>query len=188
MKKYHKQKTNPPTISDGKVFRLVIFCITILLLLLIWSQHGRLSKLSKYGYLGLFIINFISSATVLVPFPGTASVFLGGAIWNPYLVGLISGIGASIGELFGYFVGYGGRGLTSQFEKNPWFAKVEQYFHKAGFMTTLVFSLLPLPIFDFIGVLAGALNYPIWKFTLATLIGRIIRNIFIAWSGAKIIP
>lgn len=179
-----KRKNNLP----AGLNRILVLAISILLILLIWSQHGRLSKLSKYGYLGLFIINFISSATVFLPFPGTASVFLGGAIWNPYLVGLISGIGASIGELFGYFVGYGGRGLTSQFERNQWFTKVEEYFHKTGFMTTLVFSLLPLPIFDFIGVLAGALNYPIWKFTLATLIGRIIRNVFIAWSGAKIIP
>lgn len=188
MKKYPKQKTDPSTIFDGKVFRLVIFCLTILLLLLIWSQHESLSKLSQYGYLGIFIINLISSATVLVPLPGTASVFLGGAIWNPYLVGLLSGIGASIGELSGYFVGYGGRGLTSQFEKTPWLTKVEQFFRKAGFITILIISLLPLPVFDFVGILAGTLNYPIWKYFLATVTGRIVRNIFIAWSGAIIIP
>jgi membrane protein DedA with SNARE-associated domain len=55
-------------------------------------------------------------------------------------------------------------------------------------MTTFAFSTLPLPVFDFIGIMAGVLDYPIWKFAAATLLGRIIRNFIIAWTGAKILP
>ena len=174
--------------SNEVLFRVIIFAVTAAFLILIWSKRGDLAHLSKLGYLGIFLINFISSATVLFPLPGVAAVFLGGAIWNPFWVGLSSGIGASLGELTGYLLGYGGRGLLKSWEKQKWVETVEHFFHRTGFMTTFIFSALPLPLFDIIGIIAGILNYPIWKFALATVLGRVLRNILIAWSGAKILP
>lgn len=172
--------------KDQKLFRLVVFGITILLLFFLWQERGLLERFSKFGYLGIFLVNFISSASVFFPMPGVASVFVGGAIWNPIIVGLISGLGASLGEVFGYLVGYGGRSLLGSIEKeNPWIKKIERIFQKMGFLTIFIFSILPMPLFDIIGLIAGGLNYPIWKFTMAVLCGRVIRNIIFAWTGAK---
>lgn len=168
---------------------MVVFAVTFLLLLLIWSQRKSLIQMPKYGYLGIFVVNFISSSSILLPLPGVASVFLGGALWNPILVGLASGIGATLGELFGFLLGYGGRGLLRTIEhENHWVKRVERFFHKTGFVTIFLFSLLPLPVFDFIGIMSGALNYPLLKFGMATFMGRVIRNILLAWTGAKILP
>jgi len=170
-------------------FRIIVFLVTLALLSIIWFMGRDLLKVRHYGYLGILIVNFISNATVLLPLPGVVTVLWGGAIWNPVAVGIISGIGATLGEVFSYLVGYGGRGLTGQLEdKNHWLNRVEKLFHKTGFFAVLIFSSLPLPVFDIIGVVAGALNYPLWKFALATLVGRILRNIVIAWTGAKILP
>lgn len=171
--------------TNESIFQVFTFIVSLLLLLIIWSQRYNLAHLSQFGYLGIFIINFVSSATVLFPVPGVASVFVGGAIWNPVLVGLVSGIGAALGEMLGYLLGYGGRGLLKSWEKKRWFSKTQYYFHKRGFLTVFVFAMIPLPFFDVIGLLAGALNYPIWKFGAATLVGRVLRNFLIAWTGAK---
>jgi len=173
--------------KDGLFSRALVLAVSAVLLYLIWVNREDLKNLSGYGYLGIFVINFISAATIFLPTPGTATVFLGGAVWNPLMVGIASGLGSGTGELFAYFLGFGGRGLLKTEEgKYKWIKKLEEIFKKSGFRTSFVFAILPLPIFDIIGVIAGAVNYPVWKFFLAVTSGRILRNIVFAVSGAKI--
>lgn len=168
---------------------LIILILSLLVIYLIYRFRHLLRGWRRWGYLGLFLVNLISSSTVFFPVPGVATVFLGGVIWNPLLVGIISGIGAGLGELSGYFLGFGGRGLASfkKREENHWSTRLERFFHKSGFITIFLFALLPLP-FDVVGMTAGVLNYPVWKFLLATILGRGIRNSVIAWTGAKVLP
>jgi uncharacterized membrane protein YdjX (TVP38/TMEM64 family) len=87
-------------------------------------------------------------------------------------------------------MGFGGRGIMSglSVDDGKRFRTVERWFKKGGFVFILVCAIIPMPFFDFVGIAAGAMNYPVWKFFLATLLGRIIRNIVIAWSGHRIIP
>ncbi|MHA2163037.1 MAG: hypothetical protein ACXABF_11495, partial [Candidatus Thorarchaeota archaeon] len=69
------------------------------------------------GYPGTFVVSFIGNATVLFPFPYFGVPFvLGGLLvpdatafaFDPWIVGLLSGVGAAIGEMTGYAIGYGG--------------------------------------------------------------------------------
>ena len=185
----NRRKTKKTILKDGLLFRLGILAVSLILLLLIWINREELVNLSRWGYLGIFIVNFVSNATVIFPVPGAASVFFGGAIWNPFVVGLFSGTGAAMGELFAYFIGFGSRGIfKNHIKKKPWIKNVEKYFQQSGFLTVLIFSALPLPVFDVIGLLAGSLNYPVVKFFLATLTGRILRNTIFAWMGARVLP
>lgn len=181
-----RQVNKKITIKDGLLFRLVILFVSVLLLYIIWIFKDELKNLSNYGYAGIFVVNFISASTIFLPLPGTASVFIGGAVWNPLIVGIVSGVGSAIGELFAYFLGYGGRGFLRSAEKNNgWVIKMEKYFHKSGFWTTFIFAALPLPVFDVIGVIAGAVNFPVGKFFMAMVIARILRNILFAFTGAR---
>ena len=158
--------------------RPAIFILTLLLLLALWSQRNSPLASTKFGYLGVFIVNFISSATVLLPLPGVASVFLAGSLWNPLLIGISAGLGATFGEFFAYLVGFGGRSfINKKIARHSSFEKIEYYFHKNGFITIVILAALPFPIFDIVGILAGTLNYPVWKFLLATAIGRVTRDI-----------
>jgi membrane protein DedA with SNARE-associated domain len=175
--------------TNSNSFRIVVFIITIILLVIVWKERELIENYSKLGYLGVFIVNFISNATIIFPLPGAASSFVAGSIWNPLLVGLFSGIGAALGELFGYFVGFGGRAFIVKTYKrnNKRLEKIEIFFRKHDFITIMVLAALPIPFFDFVGILAGALNYPVIKFLIATAIGRIARDIVFAWTGAKIL-
>src|SRR3970040_1522880 len=67
------------------------------------------SNLKSGGYAGVFLINLVGSASILLPSPAVASVFGGGALLDDILgvpafiwVGLIAGFGESIGEFSGY--------------------------------------------------------------------------------------
>jgi len=169
--------------------RIAVLAIAVTSVVLIWFFREKFLTLSRVGLLGIFFINFFASATILFPFPGVASVLIGGAVINPFAVGLISGLGAGTGELFGYFVGYGGRGLVRKsVKRDHWVRKLQFFFHSGGFVTILILSALPIPVFDFVGILAGTLSYPVGKYYLATIMGRSIRNIIIAWTGAKVLP
>jgi len=83
-------------IKDGFWFRVIILTVSVALLGVIFAYKDELHNLSNYGYAGIFVVNFISSATVLLPLPGTASVFIGGAVWNPVIVGIVSGLYSSL--------------------------------------------------------------------------------------------
>ncbi|MBI3955612.1 VTT domain-containing protein [Candidatus Gottesmanbacteria bacterium] len=172
-----------------RLIRIIILIVTLLIMFLIFSLRQSLINYTRYGLLGIFLINLFSSASVVFPVPGAASIFIGGALWGPLLVGLVSGIGTSIGELTGYMVGYGGSGIVSRTKnKIKIWITFKKIFHKHGFLTILIIAIIPLPIFDYMGILAGSMGYPIYKYYLATLIGRTIRNYIFAVAGARILP
>ncbi len=189
-KKSIRQPVKNKIHTQQKIHSVVIFIITLLLLFLAWHERRYIYRFEHLGYFGLFAFNVLANATVFLPIPGFVSAFIAGAIWNPFLVGLIAGVGSAIGELVGFFLGFGGRGLVNNSGKgkHEFVKKVEKWFRKSGFLTIFVAAALPDPLFDLVGILAGTLDYPIYKFFLATVLGRVIRNIIIAWSGAKIIP
>lgn len=178
----------PDRFFNSRIYYLLVILVTLSLIVLVWLNRDALSNLSRIGLFGIFAFNLLSYSTVFFPIPGVASVFFGGAIWNPFLVGIFSGIGASFGELFGYFLGFGSRGLVNKHgePKKVWMAAAENFLHRAAFPTILICAFLPLP-FDFLGFAAGLMGYPVQKFLVATLIGRVLRDIIIAITGAKVL-
>jgi len=70
--------------------------------------------IQTFEYLGVFIISFLGSASVLFPLPNFLIVFSSGAFLNPFLVAIVAGFGSAIGELTGYGVGYGGQKLVKK--------------------------------------------------------------------------
>lgn len=187
-----KTRRHPKKIKNynERIQRIIILVLTLIIAFLLWRGRHYYGRLQHLGYLGLFLVNILANATVFLPIPTFITVFVSGAIWNPVLVGLVSGIGSAIGELVGFFLGFGGRGFINSFE-NHHKAKIktlEKWFRRSGFLTIFFAAALPDPFFDLVGILAGTMNYSVVKFFLATIIGRSLRNIIIAWSGARIIP
>ena len=138
--------------------------------------------LIKYGYIGIFLISLIGSLTIFLPLPSAIFVFAAGAFLNPFLVGLFAGIGSAIGEFTGYALGLGGRKIMKKKWKKE-IKKIEGLFQKyGGFLVILIFAATPLPD-DITGIVAGILKYPVKKYFLASLIGKIILHLIIAYAG-----
>ena len=146
-----------------------------------------LNDLRSYGYAGLFVINLIGSASILLPSPAGASVVGGGAFLDDFLgvpaflwVGLVAGLGETIGELTGYAAGYGGRGMI---KKRKEYQRVQSWMQRRGFVTIFVLSAIPNPIFDIAGVAAGAVQMPIRRFLTAIFMGKVIKDTYLAALG-----
>ena len=146
-----------------------------------------ISHLKSYGYAGVFLINAIGAASILLPSPASASVFGGGAFLDDFLglpaffwVGLVAGLGESVGELSGYAVGYGGRIIV---EDRPQYKRIQGWMQRHAPITMFVMSIIPNPLFDLAGVAAGAVQMPLRRFFVAVLAGKVIKDWYLAALG-----
>lgn len=146
------------------------------------------SHLERYGYLGVFLIPFIGSASFILPMPGLAVIATGGALLPPVagvppwvIVGLLAGLGEALGELTGYAAGYGGRAVL---QHRRFMATIERWMHHQGSLVMFTMAAIPNPFFDVAGVIAGAVRMPLWKFFTAVLLGKVLKSIYIAGAGA----
>jgi membrane protein DedA with SNARE-associated domain len=138
--------------------------------------------LQSYGYVGAFLINLIASASIILPLPAAAFVFAFGAVSNPLLVGISSGVGATIGEITGSLIGLGGGRLIGKKWKGSLDSTSRLFKRYGGFFIIFAFSVTPLPD-DIAGIAAGVLKYPLKKFLVASLAGKVILNVALAYAG-----
>ncbi len=163
---------------------------------LIYGQHPeRLAELKNYVYLGAFLVSVIGNATIILP--GAVLVILtqiGVVLYpvtgpaGPILVGLAGGGGAAIGEITGYLAGFSGRGIV---EKVKIYDRLVAWVEKWGAVAIFFFSMVPL-VFDLVGITAGALRFPFWKFLFACWLGRTVLYLGIilgaAWGWKTVLP
>ena len=138
-----------------------------------------------WGYPGILLVNFIGAATIIFPLPAFAVVFLFGSILNPWLVGILAGIGATLGELTGYVLGKGGGYVLKkkQSRYSEWLERGKLWMGKyKAFPLIVLFAATPLPD-DVLGILLGAMKYDLRKFLAAMLIGKTAMNIALALGG-----
>ncbi len=160
---------------------LIVIAVMVAILYLYIRFPEKIDELENYGYLGAFIVAALSAATIFVPVPGLIIIFTLGAVLNPWLVGIISGIGGTLGELTGYLLGYSGRAAISNMRL---YHRMEYWMKRWGSITILILAAIPNPVFDIAGAVSGALRFPLWKFCLYGGIGRIIKHTLVAFAGA----
>ena len=165
--------------------RVVALLIVILVSLAALAFRQRLVECERYGYLGVFVTTLVGSATVVLPVPALAIVYVGGSIWNPLLVGLVAGLGDATGEATAYLAGYAGQGLI---ENMSLYRRFEDWMRRRGFLTIFILSAIPNPFFDLAGVAAGASRFPGKRFFLAAWIGKTIKDLAIAFAGYYSLP
>ena len=143
-----------------------------------WSEQFA----QDWGYLGLFVINILGSASIVLPLvPSVLAIIAVAPFLNPWLIGLSSGAGAAIGELTGYYVGRGG-GAIIKGKSKAWIERAERWSKKSGlFPVIILFAITPLPA-DIVGILAGMIKYDVKKFLLANFIGKTIKFSLLAWA------
>ena len=138
---------------------------------------------AQLGYIGAFIIGFLSSFTLFLPTPAFVIIFIMAAAGlNPIALGIAAGLGSAAGELIGFALGYGSRQLLVKKHKKE-LVRIERLFQKyKGWLVVFVFAATPLP-FDIVGIFCGNIGYPFKKFMIPTIAGKIVKYIAIALAG-----
>ncbi len=142
------------------------------------------------GYPGAFIISFLGNATILFPFPYIGVPFiLGGIIdevtsafvFNPWIIGLVAGFGAMLGEMTSYLIGYGGGQLIDQEQRNGFKEFIESH-PKATPLIIWFLAVTPIPD-DILILPLGAAKYSWWRVAIPQFIGKTMFMMAIAWAG-----
>lgn len=165
------------------IVRTVIYLIvlgSIVLGVSLWAT-GRL-EFTEVGYTGAFLVNLIGAASIVIPIPGVAAI-CGGATaslgLNLWALGAVGATGAALGEVTGYLAGFGGQPIVARWRL---YASIHNWAAKKGGIGLFILALLPNPFFDIAGIAAGGLGYPLHKFLLYVLAGKLIRFIGIAFA------
>lgn len=154
-----------------------------------------------FGYVGIFVANFLGTVTGFIPVPGLTAAGQGLIVWGSQelWVPAVVAVGATAmttAESTAYLTGAIGRGLVEEREPIKGrigdvmsrFARwVDWLMKRWGFLTLLVLSAIPNPFFEFAGVTAGAVRMNFWRFIVAVGIGKTIRVILLVIIGDALI-
>lgn len=124
-----------------------------------------------WGLLGLFTGCFLANATVLLPAPSLLLVCQFSLLYGPLISALVGGTGAALGEMLGYLAGRTGQGLV---ERNPP-RRLVGMFQKNPYVVIFLFSVIPWPLFDVIGILSGAVRVKWNRFLAACWAGKLVK-------------
>ena len=173
----------PPAVKKSWLSRnLVVIAMFVLVLgvtIALFVMRNEILKLGNYGYLGTFLLSLGTNATIILPMPSILMILPLGATFNPLYIGLAAGLGGALGEMTAYVAGYTGRGL---WQDNPNYVKAVGWLKRWGMLIVFIFAVTPMPL-DIMGIAAGNLRFPAWKFFLPAWPGKTIKYIVLAYAG-----
>ncbi len=165
------------------LLRVLVFLFTVAVTVLLIHFREQVQCFQHYGYPGIFLVSLFSNATLIFPIPGVMFTSAMGAVFQPFWVAIAAGAGASLGEMTGYLAGFSGQVIA---DRHGWYERLTGWMRKYGNLTILIMALIPNPVFDLAGMAAGMLKMPIGRFLLWCLLGKILKMLVFAYSGATI--
>jgi membrane protein YqaA with SNARE-associated domain len=172
---------------------VVVTCLTIGLSVFLIYNHEYVAKLEKHGYLGLFLISLVAGSPLPVPTPSMILTFTLGSILNPVFIGLVAGLGNTIGNGLIYYAGRSGRNVFSdsgstgtkldRFLNNKRITKVVN--SKSWKEMAMVFLLFvyPNPLGTPLLLAMGAAHFSIPRFVITCWAGKTAQGLIFAYLG-----
>lgn len=134
--------------------------------------------------MGIFLSCFFANASVLLPSSSLLIAIEYSMVVQPLVAAVCAAAGAAFGELTGFCVGRCGQGLIPR-KLWEWLSRQVK---RHGYLIVFVASVLPIPIFDVIGMLAGALKMRVIPFFSACFGGKLIKFLAYVWMAQTVIP
>jgi membrane protein YqaA with SNARE-associated domain len=169
----------------GQLKYLLLLAAALLAVILVTVLVQKPTNFDEYlkssGYVGVFLMALIGSASPIWPLPGSWAVFIAAGLGlNPIILGLLGGLGEAIGELTGYTAGFGGQVALQRFKR---YKQIEGWMIRWGGPTIFVVSAIPNVFIKAATIAAGGLRYPIWKFFLFCWAGKTVKSLAFAFAG-----
>jgi len=152
--------------------------------------------LTQYGLVGVGIVSFLAGSTfsvTAVPVPYWLVVFTMPPIlaeeWGilaPVWVGIISALGASVGQLITFMIGYGGRGISEKVSSkigSKYYDRAISWAQRHGSWAVFLMSAIVNPLHLPMTIAIATLRYPPHKFFIFCFLGVAVKSLVIAFCG-----
>ena len=118
----------------GQLKYLLLLAAALLAVILVTVLVQKPTNFDEYlkssGYVGVFLMALLGSASPIWPLPGSWAVFIAAGLGlNPIILGLLGGLGEPIGELTGYTAGFGGQVALQKFKR---YKQIEGWMRRWG--------------------------------------------------------
>jgi len=152
--------------------------------------------LTRFGLVGVLIVAFIAGSTfsitaipvpywvVVLTLPSLLADQWGwlAAVW----VGLVSALGASLGQLITFMIGYGGRGLSEKLSSkinSKLYDRAMNWAQRHGAWAIFLMSAMVNPLHLPMTIAIATLRYPPHKFFIFCFLGVAVKSLVIAFCG-----
>lgn len=162
----------------------IILAYSLAMMIAMYLLRPHLADLGNWGYLGAFIINGASNATIIFPAPGGALVAVMAKDFNPTLLGVAAGVGGTLGSLTAYLAGAVN---SADVGRSRWGNALQRVMQRLGGLIIFFFSLIPFLPADVSGVIAGMTRYPLRKYLLFHGMGSVIQMIVFVHIGVRLL-
>ena len=168
-------------ISRETSLKIISICLLCVVLGTIILLRDSLPNIETVGYVGVFVLSLVGSASVLLPIPGTAAICIGPGvlILDPILVAIIGSVAEVIGESSSYIIGYSGRGFVN---KSKFYDGIQEKMKSKGGLFIFLMCCIPNPLFDLVGIAAGSLKFPFRQFLLFVWLGKLVKGVTVAYA------
>ena len=174
------------SLHNSKVLPILGIALAVAVSVSVIINREQIAQLGTLGYPSIFFITMIWNSTVFFPFPVGLLYFSLGSIFPIAPLAIAGGAGAAVGELVSYLTGRSGRAILGN---KKWggkmYPKVERWVNRWGIIIVFAFNLQPILPFDLVGLAAGSVKFPLWKYYLACLAGRSCAYAIIAYLGSQ---
>jgi membrane protein DedA with SNARE-associated domain len=183
----------------GAIVLVVLLAVSVATWAFGWMDQ---EDMEDWGYVGVFVTNFLPHVSLFIPLPGMTAVGHGLIIWgaeelNPVLVVIVGTIAMTTAEFTSYLAGLTGRqtaesqqfsvgGRPGEWLKGFW-GWLDRFMQRAGYLTLFLLSAVPNPFFEFTGITAGALRMNFQLFTLAVGLGHLVRIVLLVVLGKELL-
>lgn len=190
-----KQRLSTKDIIIGAVS--LVLAIALCVVAVYYKDYLLSTKyIATYGLLGMLIVAFLGGSLlsmVAIPVPYWIFVFTLPSVLAPkyelgapMLVGIVSGVGAGLGQLLTFLLGYGSRDLSQKlayrFNRGAYDRSLI-WAQQHGSLAVFIMSALINPFHLPMTIAMASLRYPAWKFLIFSVLGNIVKSTVVAFCG-----
>lgn len=154
---------------------LVAAALTVLL----WPAGRGLVGYALYAVPAHLLVSVLANEPML---------FAAAKSYPPALVAAAGTIGCLVAIVLDYaLIGWlvNQRLIRRELDESTWYRWSQKVFGRAPFLLILGSALFPVPFYP-VKILAIATDYPVWRFVLALVLGRLPRFYLLALGGQKV--
>jgi membrane protein YqaA with SNARE-associated domain len=136
---------------------------------ILWRWMNNPDSIGQLGLSGVFLASMTSHLTVVARDMFVPLFLPMASIYHPLILGISAGVGAAIGEVTTYFLGWG---VAESLVENPEDEnRLTRWVERYGLWAILLVALTPLPDTPIV-LLAGSSRLPFWRLFTVECVGK----------------
>lgn len=189
------EETSHRTRARVKWFKLILALVGVLavstgfsILILRFAPHPNLAAehVAWIVYLSILGITLLVNLS-FVPLPIAVSIMIAASThWNPVLIALSGSLGASLGEMSGYYAGLLGKKIAIP-DNLSGYNMMCRWIQRWGIWAIAFLSFQPVLPIEIGGFIAGAARMPVLRFLPALWLGKFPKYLILIYAGLGVI-